>query len=61
MSSDPIKCDICGRFVSCDDLESGMAIRTLDTPDSDYSTETYDTYHVACTVRSALDNQTTLG
>lgn len=44
----PITCDICGRFVSYDDLDSGAAIRQLDTPDSDYSTETYETYHVKC-------------
>jgi hypothetical protein len=60
MSSDPIKCDICGRFVSYDDLDSGVAVRTLDTPDSDYSTETYDTHHVMCAARSALDNQAAL-
>ncbi len=44
----PITCDICGRFVSNADLESGAAVRHLDTPDSDYSTESYETYHTAC-------------
>ena len=37
------KCDVCGRFVSFVDLDSGNATRILVLPDSDYSTETYET------------------
>lgn len=43
-----IRCDICGRFVSSKDLEAGVAVRQLLTPDSDYSTEEYETYHIKC-------------
>lgn len=37
------RCDVCGRFVSFIDLDSGDATRRLIFPDSDYSTETYET------------------
>lgn len=43
-----ISCDICGRYISYNELESGKAQRNLITPDSDYSTEDYETYHVEC-------------
>lgn len=48
MTPDLIKCDICGRFVSLADLISGKAERYLLTPDSDYSAEDYETYHMEC-------------
>lgn len=44
----PITCDICGRFISYDELEDGRATRYLEEPDSDYSSETFATYHTAC-------------
>ena len=37
------RCDICGQFISIKDFESGLAIRQLLTPDSDYSSEEYET------------------
>lgn len=37
------KCDVCGRFISMRDLETGNAIRRLITPDSEYTKETYET------------------
>lgn len=37
------RCDICGQFISIKDFESGSAIRQLLTPDSDYSSEEYET------------------
>ncbi len=46
-----ITCDICGRFISMADLDSGRAARYLDTPDSDYSSETFVTYHAKCRAR----------
>lgn len=37
------KCDVCGRFISMIDFDSGKAVRRMTTPDSDYSTEDYET------------------
>ena len=37
------KCDVCGRFISYADIESGKAVRQLVTPDSDFSVEEYET------------------
>jgi CRISPR/Cas system-associated protein Cas10 (large subunit of type III CRISPR-Cas system) len=37
------RCDVCGRFVALEDFESGRATRRLETPDSDYSSEAYET------------------
>jgi hypothetical protein len=38
-----IRCDVCGRFIPYADLEAKRAVRYLDTPDSDYSRESYRT------------------
>lgn len=43
-----MRCDICGRFVSIEDLEAGLAKRYLLYPDAEGTKETYETYHVAC-------------
>lgn len=37
-----IKCDICGKFIPYQDLESGKAIHIMLAPDSDVSSETWD-------------------
>jgi hypothetical protein len=38
------QCDICGRFIAFADFTNGSgAIRRLVTPDSQHSTETYET------------------
>ena len=42
------KCDICGRFVSYADLDNEKAKHNLVTPDSAYTFEKWETYHVAC-------------
>lgn len=42
------RCDICGRFVSYLDIESGRAVRNLITPDTDFTSEDWETYHVKC-------------
>lgn len=36
------RCDICGKFIAYNDFDKG-ALRRLDTPDSAYSSETYET------------------
>ena len=37
------KCDICGKFISYSDFESGEATNTLITPDSELTSEEYQT------------------
>lgn len=37
------QCDVCGKFISYSDLDSGLAKRELVTPDSEYSYEEYET------------------
>ena len=37
-----IKCDCCGKFISDKDLRSGKAYNIMITPDSAFSTETYE-------------------
>lgn len=39
----PLKCSVCGRFVSYADLASGKASNSMVTPDSDLSFETWET------------------
>ena len=39
----PLRCDVCGKFVSYEDLEEGRAIHHLITPDSLCSTEEFET------------------
>ena len=42
------RCDICGKFVSMADFVNGDARRELITPDSEFTSEDYETYHVRC-------------
>lgn len=37
------RCDICGRFISFSDIENGLAVRELDTPDTHFTPEAYET------------------
>jgi CRISPR/Cas system-associated protein Cas10 (large subunit of type III CRISPR-Cas system) len=37
------RCDVCGKFISFADFESGKALRIMVTPDSDYTAETFET------------------
>lgn len=39
----PLKCDVCGKFISRKELKSGKARRKLITPDSAFSCEEYET------------------
>ncbi len=43
-----IRCDVCGRFISYADLESGAASHTMITPSSDWSYETWETFCPKC-------------
>lgn len=38
-----IKCDVCGKFIGYSDLESGKAICIMKYPESELTTETYET------------------
>lgn len=44
----PIKCDICGQFVSIQSLIDGEAIRKLITPDTYFTSEEYETVCAKC-------------
>ena len=37
------KCDVCGKFISMENFYTGKATRTMVTPDSEFSTEDYET------------------
>lgn len=37
------RCDVCGKFIPYKDFDKGVAIRRLETPDSIYTKETYET------------------
>jgi len=42
------RCDYCGQFISYADLDAGKAECYMLTPDSEFTTETYATHHMAC-------------
>lgn len=42
------RCDYCGRFISCADLNSQAAVRRMLTPDSEFTRETFETFHRSC-------------
>jgi CRISPR/Cas system-associated protein Cas10 (large subunit of type III CRISPR-Cas system) len=37
------RCEVCGRFISYDDIEDDKAIHRMITPDSDMSCEEFET------------------
>ncbi len=37
------RCDVCGRFISYQDFDSGLAVRHMKTPDSHFTAETWET------------------
>lgn len=37
------RCDVCGKFISIKDFESGEAIRNC-TPDTEFTSEYYETF-----------------
>ena len=37
------RCDVCGQYIPIDDFASGKASRALFTPDSEFTTEEYET------------------
>lgn len=42
------RCDVCGKFISFDDLAMGKARRELVTPDTAFTAETYETLCAVC-------------
>ncbi len=38
-----LKCDTCGQFIPWKDFDNGTARRWLKTPDSEFTSETYET------------------
>lgn len=41
-------CVYCGKFVSYDDLIEEIAVNIQVTPDSEFTRETYECYHIKC-------------
>jgi hypothetical protein len=39
----PLRCDACGQFIPWDDLFEGYAVRRLRYPDSQFTSEEYET------------------
>lgn len=52
MNRNPIKCDICGKFISYSDLDLGLATYRMITPDSDVS---YETWETLCREHKSID------
>ena len=52
MTTRPLQCDVCGRFIALSDLSAGLATRHLLTPDSALSSEQYSTL---CSKHAHLD------
>lgn len=48
MENFSIKCDNCGKYISFEDLDKGLAQRHMITPDSEYSKEQYETLCKSC-------------
>lgn len=44
-----LNCDECGRFISWDHIEDKTATHVMITPDSDVSSEKFETLCVTCT------------
>ena len=42
------RCDYCGLFISYNDFDTEKAHTYMLTPDTDFTVETWTTYHVAC-------------
>jgi hypothetical protein len=47
MSKNPIKCGICGRFISYKDFDNDKIISDF-TSDTEYTTEKCEHYHETC-------------
>ena len=50
-TSNPLKCEACGRFVSYNDIESGAATHKMVYPDSALSAESYETLCPPCKIK----------
>lgn len=42
------KCDYCGRFIGLDEFSDKPADRILVSPDTEFTVETYETFHMEC-------------
>lgn len=48
------RCDYCGQFIAMIEFEKGRAKRTMLTPDSEFTAETYETICAKCAGRIAV-------
>ena len=51
------RCDVCGRIIATTAFESGAALRSMATPDSDYSSEEYETLCTTCNEKRKAEQQ----
>jgi hypothetical protein len=42
------RCDVCGKFISYKDLDDGLAVRHMKTPDTHFTAETWETLCRRC-------------
>lgn len=48
LTKNGVSCDYCGLFISYADYEAGRAVHHLVTPDSHFSEEAFESYHIEC-------------
>ena len=42
------RCEYCGQFIAHKDLDGVIGDHLLVTPDTDFTVETYETFHYSC-------------
>ena len=47
MNKNPLKCEICGKFISYKDFEQNK-VKTEFTFDTEFTSESYEFYHIEC-------------
>lgn len=53
------RCQICGRLIAYEAFIDGRAVNRIVTPSSEFSDETFDTYHVACEAATQAPQEST--
>ena len=42
------RCEMCGQFIGFKEFDDGLAEHNLVYPDTDFTVETYETFHIGC-------------
>lgn len=53
MNKNPIKCSVCGKFISYFEIDTDQ-IRSKFTPDSEHTTEKTEFWHLKCAKKKVL-------